>query len=128
MSNLVRMMTAAVVLAAGAAFAHPFAHPASPVQVAYAPQLTGHYETRNTERWVPGHWTMAEVPLCRPGVFRFRCHGRRMEQRFIPGHFETVAEQVWVNDPVYGLSYQYPPSAQLTATVAVPSVEFSARF
>ncbi len=140
MSKLLRGLMAMVVLASGAAFADP-GHRATAVRPGHEERerrgdrdhrewvhreyRTGHYETRNVQQWVPAKWVMVQVPLCAPGrVEPFRCHSVRMEQRFVPGHFETVAQQVWVTDRqyadrddyTYGVSYSYAvPTVQVTA-------------
>ena len=121
MSKLFKGLTVLAVLVSGAAFAgercntgnndyndYNGYHPASSVDtygntyvntVAIAPPPpAGHYEVRQVRTFIPGHWT-------------FIRRGHHMARVFNPGHYELVAQRVWVNGPAYsynnGTSYQY---------------------
>ena len=59
----------------------------------------GHYVTQNVQQWVDGRYEQVSVPLCRPTRWHHaRCFGERLENRYVPGHYVTVAQQVWVDD------------------------------
>lgn len=81
------------------AFAQEYYPPAPPPPS--VPQ--GHYETRYVQRWVPGFATRSFVPggcwqrgwhrVCRPGGY---------VRQWVPGHYESVPQQVWVQGYGYG--------------------------
>jgi len=104
MGRLLRGLVAMVVLGAGAAVAAPCndAHLATPqygVSVA-PPPAGGHWVSRAEREWVPGHWTIKYT------------HHHRGERVFIPGHYQTVARQVFIGGPAYGTTVVPPPPAR----------------
>ncbi len=79
-------------------------------------QNQGHYELRTVQRWVPGQHEQVWVPeQCvtrqKPWGTKVRCRPGFYDSRWVPGHYVTVQEQVWVphNTPHpqrYGRQYR----------------------
>lgn len=106
-------------------------HPA----VAPAPQ--GRYEQRPVQRWVEGSWQQVYVAERCTVTNGRRHHGRghgqwqrttcspaRWDNRWVPGHYETVTETVWVpyvapvQQPVI---YAPPPPGDFFGVTATPA-------
>lgn len=106
--NLIKLAAVAVALVASSALlparaeARPGRHGGHPH---HAPPSAGHYETRVVQRWVEGRYEQRWIEgACyrRGGGRHHRHHGRmycepgRYESVWVPGHYATVSERVWV--------------------------------
>jgi hypothetical protein len=115
-------------------------HPANSVPPGQ-PSNPGHYETRMVRQWVPGFYESVFVPgVCETrhhghhGRHKTRCSPGRYEQVYRDGHYESVAQQVWVQDhsyppapprPVYSRHYDPYAGGTFTATAGNPNVRIS---
>lgn len=76
----------------------PVAHP--------APGQHGHYETRQVQQWVEGRYENVYVAqqchlqsnIRKPWKQKQVCTPAYYSQRWVPGHYITVNQQVWVQD------------------------------
>jgi hypothetical protein len=106
-TNLIGVAALAAAVLSTGAFAQDYRHPSEPAGYNSPQQVGGYratndrrdgqYVTRNVQQWVAGHYEQVYVPFASHG--RFHSHGGRMESRWVPGTFITVAQQVWVPSP-----------------------------
>ena len=65
----------------------------------YENQPQGQYVAQNVQKWVPGRYDQVYVPFCPANRWgHLRCHGGRLESRWVPGYYTTVQQMVWVPD------------------------------
>lgn len=58
----------------------------------------GRYEWQSVQKWVDGRYEQVTMsPVCRTNHHgRTHCHGGGTRTQWVPGHYETVQEWVWV--------------------------------
>lgn len=85
------------------------------------PRREGRYELRTVQHWVEGRYERVWVPeVCkhkRNG--RVKCQRGFYEQRYLPGHYATVEQWVWVAAPVRRYGLPPPPPRPVRAHIGV---------
>jgi hypothetical protein len=108
-TTLLAVAVAVVSLTSASAFADDCDHPgtirAVPVNQP-VPGARGHYETRQVQQWVEGRYENVYVAqqchlqsnIRKPWKQKQICTPAHYTQRWVPGHYVTVTQQVWVQD------------------------------